>query len=153
MANTPRHGHDDRTRDTMEKAKDVASNVSEKTRTAADQAKDTASNLTQQAQHAMQRAGDVASDVGQRAGEAVSSVGGQIRNLASTIRQNVPGEGTMGSAAAAIADTLESGGNYLEGQDLSAMAEDLAGVIRRYPVASVMAGVGVGFLLGCTLRR
>ena len=95
MANTPRHGN--RVQDSMSKAKDVASHAAEK-------AKETAGSVTGQAQNLAQRAGDMASDLGQRAGEKVSAVGGQMRTLASTIRENVPQEGVMGSAATAIAD-------------------------------------------------
>lgn len=136
MANTPKH--QDRGHETTQKPGDMASNV-------ADKAKNMASAAAGQAQNVMNRASDMASDT-------VASVGGQMRTLANTIRENVPQEGMVGSAAAAVANTLESGVDYLEGQSLSDIGEDLSGVIRNYPLASVMVGVGFGFLLGRTLR-
>lgn len=150
MANQPHR--ENRIQDSLEKTKGTASKATEKSKNAVQGAKDVAGNLTQQAQEVARHAGDIASNLGQRAGETVSAVGGQMRNLASTIRENVPAKGVVGSAASTIASTLESGGNYLEEQDIGDIAEDLSTVIRQYPIASVLAGFGCGFLLARTLR-
>jgi hypothetical protein len=42
---------------------------------------------------------------------------------------------------------LESGGRYLQEHGIEDMAEDLAALVRRYPVQSLFVGLGVGFLL------
>lgn len=143
MAQNPKPAH--RLEDSMQKAKDVASNVAERT-------KELGENVSDQAQNMAERGGELASGLGERAGETVSAVGGQMRNLAGTIRAKAPQEGMVGSAASAVANTLESGGSYLEEQSLSDMAEDLSAVIRRYPIASVMIGFGCGLLLARSFR-
>lgn len=143
MANTPRQGN--RVQDTMDKAKTAASNVGEK-------AKETTENISEQVRNVTERASDMASGLGQRAGETVSAVAGQMRHLASTIRESVPEEGVAGSAASAIADTLESGGTYLEGQSLTDIADDVSAIIRQHPMASVMVCFGCGYLLARSLR-
>src|SRR5262245_24980755 len=99
MALDPKPGH--RLQDSMQKAKDAVSNVAERT-------KDLGGNVADQAQNIAERAGDLASGLGERAGETVSAVGGQMRNLAGTIRASAPQEGMIGSAASAVANTLES---------------------------------------------
>jgi ElaB/YqjD/DUF883 family membrane-anchored ribosome-binding protein len=143
MANHPRHsgeGHE-----AVRRMKDAASKAGE-------QARDAAAGAAEQAQDLVQRATDAASNLGERVEETKASVGGQMRSLADTIRERAPEEGMFGSAASALAETLETGGSYLEEQDLSAIAEDVAEVIRRHPITSVLVGVGVGFMLARTLR-
>jgi hypothetical protein len=58
----------------------------------------------------------------------------------------------LGRASEAVASTLESGGSYLEDKHLSGMADDVTQMIRRNPIPAVLIGVGLGFLIGRTLR-
>ena len=51
------------------------------------------------------------------------------------------------------ADTLERAGTYLQQQDLNDMRADLENIIRRYPVQSLLIGLGVGYLLARGTRR
>jgi len=95
---------------------------------------------------------DAASTIGHKAEGAVDSVGGGMNSLASTIRQNAPAHGVLGSAAAGVASSLESGGAYLQEQNLHGMAEDLTSLIRRYPIQALLVVVGVGFLVGRASR-
>src|SRR6516162_684318 len=90
----------------------------QKDRGFSEKAKDAASHLASQAS-------GVASSVGQRAEDATSSLGGRMQSLAGTLRDKAPQEGMMGKASSAVADTLESGGQYLEEQGLRGMAEDV----------------------------
>jgi hypothetical protein len=46
-----------------------------------------------------------------------------------------------------VADTLEHAGSYLEERNLDGMLEDITGVIRRYPLQALLAGIAIGFLL------
>lgn len=139
-----------------QQAKDLGSSVGQ-------QAKDTASSLQEKAsstlssvrdkgQDLLEGAKDTASSLQSRADDAVSSMGGQLKTLAGRLRQNVPQQGMMGSAAESVASTLESGGSYLEEHDLRDMAEEVTTLVRTYPIPAVMVGVGLGFLLGRTLR-
>jgi ElaB/YqjD/DUF883 family membrane-anchored ribosome-binding protein len=118
---------------------------------ATQQAKEAAGSVTGLAQDATRRAGEMAANAGQRAGEAVSALGEQMENLAETIRENAPQQ--VHTAASAVADRLEAGGRYLQEQDLSHMVEDFETIVRRYPLQSVLIGLGLGFFLARAFRR
>jgi hypothetical protein len=100
-----------------------------------------------------QNVGDMASTIGHKAEGAVGTVGGGMKSLAGTVRHAAPEGGVLGTAASGVASTLESGGTYLQEHDLHAMTEDLAHLIRRHPLQTILAGVGVGFLVGRVWRR
>ena len=166
MANTSKHGSEHGKHEntgnqakssTMEKARDTASAAVSQARDVAagltDKAREVASNVREQAGNLAGRASEVATEAGRRAEDALSAVGGQMHTLAGTIRQNAPREGALGTAAEAVAGTLESGSSYLEEHGLGDMTADLEAVVRRYPLPSVLAGFGLGFLLARTLRR
>jgi ElaB/YqjD/DUF883 family membrane-anchored ribosome-binding protein len=135
-------------------AKDVASLAAEKSKGMAvsvgDRAKGTASAIAEKAQEASRKAGDLAKNVGKKAEETVASVGGQMKSLAGTIREKAPP--IAGSAASAVANTLDSGGSYLQEHNLHGMAEDMTSLIRRYPLQSLLVGIGVGFLIARATR-
>lgn len=99
------------------------------------------------AQMAKDAASSATKMAGDQAQHAAETVGGGMRSFAGTIREHAP-EGMLGTAAGTVADSLESGGRYLEQEGFSGMAEDLITVVRRYPVASMLACAGIGFLLG-----
>jgi hypothetical protein len=112
-----------------------------------EKAKETASHLASQAS-------GVAASVGHKAEDATSTLGTRMQSLAGTLRDKAPEEGMMGKASSAVADTLESGGHYLEEQGLRGMAEDVTELIRKNPIPAVLIGVGFGFLLArLTLPR
>jgi hypothetical protein len=121
-----------------EQAKGAATGVMES-------ARDMASSATK-------KAGEAASYVGNKAEDATSSVGSGMKSLGGTIREYAGREGMLGSAGAAVADTLESGGRYLEESGLSGMGEDLTGMIRRNPVPALLIGIGLGFLIARATR-
>ncbi len=127
------------------------------TATATQKAQDVASNLGQKAQDiasdVAQRAREAASNLQEKASGAVSSVGDSMSSLAGTLRQQAPNEGMMGTAASTVADTLESGGRYLSQHDFGAMVDDLGGIIRSRPVASICVAFGLGWLAGMAARR
>jgi hypothetical protein len=133
-----------------QKAGETARQVGESASGLATKAKETASSM---ASSAGQQASDIASNVSQKAESATHSLGGEIKSLASTLRSKAPGEGVIGSAASEIAGCMEASGNYLEQNDFSRMAEDLTGLVRRYPVQAICTGVAVGFLIGRSMRR
>lgn len=108
----------------------------------AQRAKDTAADVAQRAQ-------DVASSAAERVSEAVSSVGERVSTWGSQLRENLPGEGTMG----AVADTVDAGTRYIRQHDLGEMMDDLGGVIRRYPLQSCLVAFGIGCFFGMASRR
>jgi ElaB/YqjD/DUF883 family membrane-anchored ribosome-binding protein len=128
-----------------EKAEELAAAAGQKVASVADRARE-------MARDAGGRAGDLAKNAGHKAEEAVSSVGGQMKSLAGTIREKAPHEGMVGSTASAVASTLDSGGAYLQEHNLKGMAEDMTNLIRRYPIQSLLVGIGVGFLIAKATR-
>ena len=128
-----------------EKAGEMASAAGHKAGTLVEKAKDVGKDVST-------KAGEIAKNVGQTAEDAVSSVGGQMKSLAGTIRQKAPHEGIVGSTASAVASTLDSSGAYLQEHNLHGMAEDMTDLIRRYPIQSVLVGIGVGFLVAKATR-
>ena len=85
--------------------------------------------------------------------EAGDALGSGLKNLASSLRENAPREGVVGTAASNLADSLERGGTYLENQGLDGITEQVEGLIRRNPMPAVLVGVGLGFVLAHMLRR
>ncbi len=131
---------------------DLVSRGAEKAQELAMAASQRASSVAETAREAANKAGDMAKNVGHKAEDAVSSVGGQMKSLAGTIREKAPHEGIVGSTASAVANTLDSSGAYLQEHNLSGMAEDMTHLIRRYPIQSLLVGIGVGFLLAKATR-
>jgi len=84
---------------------------------------------------------------------SASAVGEKIGSLAETIRQKAPHEGTMGTAATAVADRLGAAGSYLQEKNWERMSGDLSNLIRRYPVPALLLGLGIGYLLAQRARR
>jgi ElaB/YqjD/DUF883 family membrane-anchored ribosome-binding protein len=122
-----------------QKAQDAAASVGEK-------ARNLASNVSQ-------RAGDVAHKAEDKADDALASMGQRMSSMAGSLRQSAPHEGVVGSAAGAVADRLESGGRYLQEHGVSDITDDLAGAIRRNPFPALCLAFGVGFLIGMASRR
>ena len=81
------------------------------------------------------------------AGGAATAVGETMGSLASVIRDNAPPEGTIASAATTVAGGLESANAYLQEKGYEHLATDLTAVIRRYPVPSLLVGLGLGYVL------
>jgi uncharacterized protein YjbJ (UPF0337 family) len=93
------------------------------------------------------------SSVGTKASEQMSAVGEKMGSLADAIREKAPPEGAVGTAATTVADKLDAAGSYLQEKNLDHMVSDLSGMIRRYPVPSLLIGLGIGYLLARSTRR
>ena len=52
-----------------------------------------------------------------------------------------------------MAETLDAAGSYLQEKNLDHMMGDLSGMIRRYPIPSLLVGLGIGYLLALSTRR
>jgi hypothetical protein len=128
-----------------QKAQETASGL-------ADKARDFGSAASETARETASSVAGMAQDAGHRAEEAISGMGGRMQSFASTLRQKAPHVGYLGTAASGMADTLESGGRYLQEHDLTAMRDDVAGLIRRYPFQALLVGFGIGFLAARTFR-
>jgi hypothetical protein len=122
-----------------------------------DQAKEIASEAGTKVQDlastVSQKVGEAASLVGKKAEEAASAMGAGIKSLGGTIREHAPESGVAGSAASAVAGSLETGGRYLQDHGLSGIGADLTTLIRRNPIPAVAIGIGAGFLLAFAISR
>lgn len=123
----------------METAKDLASS-------AMNQAQDAASSVAK-------TVGDAGATVGKKAKAATAAVGEGMESLAGNIRQNLPREGPLGSASASVAESLESGGRFLQQKGLGGVADEITDLVRRNPVTTLLVGVGLGFLLAKATAR
>jgi uncharacterized protein YjbJ (UPF0337 family) len=85
--------------------------------------------------------------------QVASAVGERIGSLADVIRDKAPHEGAVGTAATAVAEKLDVAGSYLQEKDLNHVLGDVSNMIRRYPVPSLLIGLGIGYLLARSARR
>jgi hypothetical protein len=83
----------------------------------------------------------------------MAAVGEKIGSLADVIREKAPHEGTVGTAATAVAEKLNVAGSYLQEKDLNHVLGDVSSMIRRYPVPALLIGLGIGYLLARSTRR
>jgi uncharacterized protein YoxC len=129
----------DKSKNVGQAAADLASSVGQK-------ASDVASNLGK-------KASDAASAVGEKADDATAAVGHGMKSLAGTIRDKSPDSGMIHGAAGAVASTLERSGEYLEERQLSGIARDVTDMVRRYPIAAICIGLGLGFFFARVTSR
>jgi uncharacterized protein YjbJ (UPF0337 family) len=109
--------------------------------------------LGEMADEAKSTAEDAASSLGAKVSQPISVVGEKIGSLADVIREKVPHEGAMGTAATTVADKLGAAGSYLQEKNWDHMTSDLSGIIRRYPIPALLVGLGIGYLLAQRARR
>jgi len=139
----------DQAQEHVERAREAAGGVAEKVKDVASHVGQAASSAASAVGHA---AGNVASTVGHKAEDVTASAGRGMQNLGERVREKGPESGFLGTATDKVAGGLESAGKYLEDKNLSGMADDITGLIRRNPIPALLIGIGVGFLLARTLR-
>jgi len=153
----------------QDKASDVASTVKHKAGDIVDTVKDKAAELkdrasTMSTSDVVDTVKEKASDLGDRAqvagaqaaakaDDAMTATGGQMHTIAQTLREKAPAEGRVGEVAQQAADVLDRSGTYLQESNLNDVRGDLEQMIRRYPVQSLLVGLGVGYLLARATRR
>ena len=81
------------------------------------------------------------------------TVGAKIGSLVDTIRESVPAEGALGSAATAVAERFEKASSYVENYDYKKSLRDVGNIIRRNPIPTVLVGLGIGYLISRAFRR
>jgi len=108
--------------------------------------------VQQAASAAMGKAQEMAQTASQRVDEATAALGERVRSAGSSLRDRGPHEGMLGSATGAVADSLEHTGRYIQEEGVVGMAEDVAELIRRNPIPSMMVGIGIGFMLAKLFR-
>ena len=93
------------------------------------------------------RAREFGATAAKKANQAAPIISQKVKSLASAIRGKAPREGKMGTTATKVAGGLESASNYLEEKKFDHLGEDFRGLVRRYPLQSLLVGLGLGFLL------
>jgi uncharacterized protein YjbJ (UPF0337 family) len=93
------------------------------------------------------KARELGATAARRANEAAPVIGEKMKSLASAIRGKAPHEGKIGTTATKVAGGLESASYYLQEKKFDHLGEDVRGLVRRYPLQSLLVGVGLGFLL------
>lgn len=117
-----------------------------------DKAKDIAAEAGDMASQARDKAQDWASTAGQKVDHAREAVGGGLESFANQIREKAPHEGMIGSSAESVADSVRAAGEFIREHDLADMGKEMTNLVRRYPVQSLLIGIGIGFLLARSTR-
>lgn len=99
------------------------------------------------------RASEIGSRVAERTDAVMSAAGERIENLGHTLRDRADGEGRVGKVLGRTAQVLEHGGQYLQESTPNDMRVDLEDTMRRRPIATLLVGAGIGFLIARALRR
>jgi uncharacterized protein YjbJ (UPF0337 family) len=82
-----------------------------------------------------------------KANEAAPVIGEKMKSLASVIREKAPREGALGTSANKVAKGLESASYYLQEKKFDHLGEDFRGLVRRFPLKTLLIGLGLGFLV------
>ena len=123
---------------------------------AAGKAKEAVVNVGEMARHATSAVGAMASQaacgVGREADDLTANAGACIEGLGERLSKNVPHSGPFGNASQSVAGAVKESGEYLQGAKMSGMTEDIARLIRRNPIPTVLIALGIGCYLGHKLR-
>lgn len=82
-----------------------------------------------------------------KADHVAASAGETLEAVAGTLREKAPEDGRLGGVATAVADYMDTAGSYLQEEGISGALDDIEALIRRYPVQSLLLGLGAGYLL------
>jgi ElaB/YqjD/DUF883 family membrane-anchored ribosome-binding protein len=127
------------------KAREKASDVQDKATQVGEQVQDKVSGVSSQVQDKVGQVGEQAHTMSDK---GIDSAASGLEQAANLLRQQGESrEGTIGTAAATTADTLESASAYLHDKDTDQLMADLEALVRKRPVESVLVAAGVGFVL------
>jgi uncharacterized protein YjbJ (UPF0337 family) len=93
------------------------------------------------------KARELSATAAKKANEAAPAIGEKMESLANVIRRKAPRDGKIGTTASKVAGGLDSASHYLHERKFDHLGEDFRGLVRRYPLRSVLIGLGLGFLL------
>lgn len=97
---------------------------------------------------------DKAQDVGAKAAQRADQVRVSAAAGLDAVASNLQDSGDrVASAAHNAADAATHGAEYLRGNDVQSMMDDLVDVIRRNPGPALLGAATLGFLLGRVLSR
>ena len=130
------------------KAEEVAQQAAERAENVADTARqrvqETAQQATARAERASQQAADMAEQQRREAAARLQSTAETVRSVG----EQLPGGQRTSQVAGTAADMLNRTAGYLEQHDTREVATGMMGIVRSHPIPSLLAAVGLGFLLG-----
>ena len=89
----------------------------------------------------------------EQTGKMLHTLSQKVRAVAESLREETGPRQRVRKTVERVANKLESSADYLQGADTNAIASDMSGVVRRYPLRTLGVGLGVGIVLGAALRR
>jgi uncharacterized protein YjbJ (UPF0337 family) len=93
------------------------------------------------------KARELGATAAKKANEAAPAIGEKMESLANVIRRKAPQRGKISTTATKVAGGLDSASHYLHERKFDHLGEDFRGLVRRYPLRSVLIGLGLGFFL------
>jgi uncharacterized protein YjbJ (UPF0337 family) len=100
----------------------------------------------QEVDRRLQEYGEKTPGVTARVTGAAQEVASRVTETAGTAASRA--QEAVGAAATTVADRAAGAGTYLQDRGVQGLSEDLAGLIRRYPVPALLIGLGIGYALG-----
>lgn len=89
----------------------------------------------------------------EQTGKMLHTLSQKVRAVAESLREETGPRQRVRRTVERVANKLESSADYLQGTDTGAIASDMSGVVRRYPLRTLGVCLGVGIVLGAALRR
>lgn len=89
----------------------------------------------------------------EQTGKMLHTLSQKVRAVAESLREETGPRQRVRRTVERVANKLESSADYLQGTDTGAIASDVSGVVRRYPLRTLGVCLGVGIVLGAALRR
>ncbi len=140
--------------DTVQQAASSAAGTAQQAAsTVTDTAQQAASTMADTVQQAASTVGDTAQQATSATSAQVSRVTGgaadAVQSLADTVEQRGAGpdaSGVQRSVAVTTSNVLDKLAQYLRQPDLTIIAQDLRGAVRRNPGRSLLVGLGLGYL-------
>jgi hypothetical protein len=117
---------------------------------AAEKAKESAACAGESAGHAASAVGAM---VGKQVDDLTATAGAGIQEWGDRLSQNVPQSGLLGGASQAVARSVRDSGEYIHEAKLSGMVDDLATLVKRNPIPSVMMALCLGWCIGRRVGR
>lgn len=131
----------------------AADKAHEKVNQAREVIHDTVSQAEQQMQEIQAQVQQASTQFAEQADHATTVAGERMVNISNSLRGSGPATGLRADVTERAANTLERTGAYLQDHDVPGMRGDLEKLIRKFPLESVLIGVGAGFWLSRVLRN
>jgi ElaB/YqjD/DUF883 family membrane-anchored ribosome-binding protein len=89
----------------------------------------------------------------EQTGKLLRTLSQRVRSVAESLREEQGPQQRVGRTVERMAKKLESSADYLSGASSTELRDDVASIVKRYPLRSLGVLFGVGLLLGTALRR